>query len=147
MRSRATGSDPGAALAGGPDGAPPATPVASGGAPAAGNNPGGQRGGRGGGGGDPAAALLSPLFTDAIRRYVVDGLGYKTDITYQLSAQVQPWNYGQAGTNRYANVAPRLRAALEKDKPALPQDRPPEIPLLPPPTKVPSAPASEGPGK
>ena len=29
---------------------------------------------------------------------------------------MQPWSYGQAGTNRYANVAPRLRSALEKDK-------------------------------
>src|SRR5262249_18801996 len=45
-----------------------------------------------------------------------EALGYKTTERYQLSAQVQPWTYGQMGNNRYANVAPRLRSALEKDK-------------------------------
>ena len=54
--------------------------------------------------------------TEGIRGYVPSGLGYKTDTSYLLSASVQPWSYGRAGTNRYANVAPRLRAALEKDK-------------------------------
>lgn len=68
------------------------------------------------GGGDPSQSLLSNVFTDAMRAYVPDELGYKTDARYQLSAMVQPWSYGQAGNNRYANVAPRLRSALEKDK-------------------------------
>jgi len=80
-----------------------------------GGGTGGARGGRGGGG-DPAAALLSPLFTGAMQKYLPDGLGYKPDAPYVLSAAVQPWNYGPAGTNQYANVTPRLRAALEKDK-------------------------------
>lgn len=71
---------------------------------------------RGGGGGDPSMNLLSTLFTDGMKAYLTDGLGYKTDMRYTLTAQVQPWNYGPAGTNRYANVAPRLRAAMEKDK-------------------------------
>ncbi len=71
---------------------------------------------RGGGGGDPSQNMLSALFTDGMKAYLTDGLGYKTDARYTLTAQVQPWNYGQAGTNRYANVAPRLRAAMEKDK-------------------------------
>lgn len=74
------------------------------------------RGGRGGGGGDPSNAMLAAIVTEGIRGYVPNGLGYKTDSSYLLSASVQPWSYGRAGTNRYANVAPRLRAALEKDK-------------------------------
>lgn len=69
-----------------------------------------------GGGGDPSMTLLSNAFTEAMKTYLPEGLGYKTDARYTLTAQVQPWNYGQAGTNRYANVAPRLRSALEKDK-------------------------------
>ncbi|MDY3562327.1 hypothetical protein R5W23_003792 [Gemmata sp. JC673] len=96
----------------------PATGAPSGGTPPAsgpGGGPGGPRGERVGGG-DPSAALLSPLFTAGMRQYLPDGLGYKTDTAYVLSAPVQPWNYGPAGTNQYANVAPRLRAAMEKDK-------------------------------
>jgi carboxypeptidase C (cathepsin A) len=76
---------------------------------------GGGREGRGGGG-DPSQALLSTLYTDAMKGYLPGALAYKTDLPYTLSARVQPWSYGQVGTNRYANVSPRLRAALEKDK-------------------------------
>ena len=67
-------------------------------------------------GGDPSQALLSNLYTDAIRMHLADGMNYKTETRYVLAAQVQPWSYGQSGNNRYANVAPRLRQALEKDK-------------------------------
>jgi len=97
------------------------TPASGGGANGGGNGSG--RGGdgsgrqfRGGGGGDPSQTLLSNIFTEAMKTYLPDGLGYKTESRYTLTAQVQPWNFGQAGTNRYASVAPRLRAALEKDK-------------------------------
>jgi carboxypeptidase C (cathepsin A) len=107
----AAGANAGAANAGGANagGANPAG-GSGGGAPSGG---GGNRGFRGG---DPSMSLLSTLYADAMKAYLPDGLGYKTDARYQLSAQVQPWNYGPAGTNRYANVAPRLRSALEKDK-------------------------------
>lgn len=114
---------------GGGPGGPPApggtTNPATGPGNPGGTNPGGTPGstpstpgGREfrGGGGDPSQAMLSNLFTDAMKTYLPDGLGYKTDTRYTLTAQVQPWNYGQAGTNRYANVAPRLRVAMEKDK-------------------------------
>ena len=60
--------------------------------------------------------MLSNIFTDAMRTYLPDGLAYKTELRYQLTVPMQNWSYGQAGTNRYANVAPRLRAAMEKDK-------------------------------
>lgn len=77
---------------------------------------GGGRQFRGGGGGDPSQTLLSNIFSDGMKTYLLDGLGYKTESRYTLTAQVQPWSYGQAGTNRYASVAPRLRQALERDK-------------------------------
>ncbi|MBP3955256.1 hypothetical protein J8F10_08180 [Gemmata sp. G18] len=105
----AAGGTPGA------NGTPGAGPGANGAPPPASGPGGGPRGERVGGG-DPAAALLSPLFTAAMRQYLPDGLGYKAEAPYVLSAPVQPWNYGSAGTNQYANVTPRLRAALEKDK-------------------------------
>lgn len=94
-------------------------PGTSGNATGGGTRNGGDGGGRnfrGGGGGDPSQSLLSNVFTDAMKTYLPEGLGYKTEARYTLTAQVQPWSFGQAGTNRYANVAPRLRAALEKDK-------------------------------
>jgi carboxypeptidase C (cathepsin A) len=84
-----------------------------------GENPGrgpANRGGRGFGGGDPSNTLVSNIFSDAMKVYLTDTLGYKTDARYTLTAQVQPWSFGQAGNNRYADVAPRLRSALEKDK-------------------------------
>jgi carboxypeptidase C (cathepsin A) len=95
----------------------PGTAPATGGTAAAtpGNGRGENRPFRGAGG-DPSQTLLSNLFTEAVKTYLPDGLGYKTEARYTLTAQVQPWSYGQAGTNRYANVAPRLRAALEKDR-------------------------------
>jgi carboxypeptidase C (cathepsin A) len=67
-------------------------------------------------GGDPSQALLSTLYTDGIRQHLADAMNYKTETRYVLTAQVQPWSYGQSGNNRYANVAPRLRQAMEKDK-------------------------------
>lgn len=84
--------------------------------PANANGRGGDGGGRNFRGGDPSQTLLSNIFTDGMKTYLLDGLGYKTESRYTLTAQVQPWNYGQAGTNRYASVAPRLRQALERDK-------------------------------
>jgi len=128
VSAKRTGGPGGPPAPGG--GTPPATGTGSSGgtAPPGGTNPGGGTapggtpgsppGGREfrGGGGDPSQNMLSALFTDGMKSYLMDGLAYKTDTRYTLTAQVQPWNYGQAGTNRYANVAPRLRAAMEKDK-------------------------------
>jgi carboxypeptidase C (cathepsin A) len=78
---------------------------------------GGTKGGaKGGGGGDPSNSLIFGLYTEAMQDYMPNVLKYKTDLKYNISGQVNPWNYGKAGTNRYVTVAPRLRAALEKDK-------------------------------
>jgi carboxypeptidase C (cathepsin A) len=71
--------------------------------------------GGGKGGGDPSNTLVFGLYTEAMKDYMPNVLNYKTDMKYNISGQVNPWNYGKAGTNRFVNVAPRLRAALEKD--------------------------------
>jgi carboxypeptidase C (cathepsin A) len=73
-------------------------------------------GGGGKGGADPSSTLLSGPYTEALKDYMANVLNYKTDLKYVTQAQVQPWSYGKAGTNRYSNVAPRLRSALEKDE-------------------------------
>jgi carboxypeptidase C (cathepsin A) len=70
-------------------------------------------GGKGGkkGGGDPSDALNSPAFTACINNYLADELKCKTDLKYNVSAQVNPWPY----PNGKKTVVPRLRSALEKD--------------------------------
>ncbi len=73
-------------------------------------------GGGKGGGADPSSTLLAAHYTEALNTYFANDLKYKTDLKYVTTGQVQPWSYGKAGTNKYANVAPRLRAALESDK-------------------------------
>jgi carboxypeptidase C (cathepsin A) len=74
-------------------------------------------GGKGGGGGaDPSSTLLAAHYTEALNGYFTNDLKYKTDLKYVTQGQVQPWSYGKTGTNKFANVAPRLRSALESDK-------------------------------
>ncbi len=52
-------------------------------------------------------------YTEAFNQYVRGELNFESDLPYEiLSGRVQPWNYGRAATNRYLNVAPRLRDAL-----------------------------------
>jgi carboxypeptidase C (cathepsin A) len=70
----------------------------------------------GGGAADPSNALLSGPFGDSIRNYLLNELKFEIDVKYNTSGQVQPWSYGDAGKNRYPNIAPRLRAAMEKNR-------------------------------
>jgi carboxypeptidase C (cathepsin A) len=78
---------------------------------------GNAKGGKGGGGNaDPSMALLQNPFGDSIKNYLTKDLQYETDLKYNTSVQMQGWNYGKEGTNRYPSVAARLRAALEKDR-------------------------------
>jgi carboxypeptidase C (cathepsin A) len=72
-------------------------------------------GGGGKGGADPSNSLIFGLYTEAMKDYMPNVLNYKTDLKYNISGSVNPWNYGNAGKNRFVNVAPRLRAAMEKD--------------------------------
>ena len=68
---------------------------------------------------DPSYAAVQGPYTEAFNAYVRGPLKYENDLPYEiLTGRVQPWNYGQAGSNRYVNVAPTLRAAMAQN-PAL----------------------------
>jgi carboxypeptidase C (cathepsin A) len=75
---------------------------------------GGGKGGGKGGGGDPSNAMTSPAFTACVNNYLANELNCKTDLKYNVSGQVNPWNYGMPRNK--ATVVPRLRSALEKDQ-------------------------------
>jgi carboxypeptidase C (cathepsin A) len=74
---------------------------------------GGGKGGGKGGGGDPSNSLTSPAFTACVNNYLAEDLNCKTDLKYNISGQVNPWNYGVPRNK--ATVVPRLRSAMEKD--------------------------------
>ena len=76
--------------AGGKDGKGDTPPAKDG----AGNQPG-----RGFRGGDPSQALLSNVFADAIKSYLPDGLGFKTEVP-RLRHKA-PWGYGR--NDRYVD--------------------------------------------
>ncbi len=80
-----------------------------------GERPGERGGGRGGDRGDPSYTAIQDAFTKGMNVYLQDGLHYKSTLRYTILSGLRPWNYGQAGTNRYLNVAPRLRAAMQKN--------------------------------
>jgi len=63
---------------------------------------------------DPShAALLGP-YTAALNAYVRNELGYKSELKYNVSGPVNPWNY-DSFTNRYLNVSETLRGAMAKN--------------------------------
>jgi carboxypeptidase C (cathepsin A) len=84
-------------------------------AKAGGGMGGGKAGSKKGGGFDPSNNMIFGIYTEAMKDYMPNALNFKTDLKYNISGQVNPWNYGKAGQNRFVNVAPRLRTAMEKD--------------------------------
>jgi carboxypeptidase C (cathepsin A) len=65
---------------------------------------------------DPSYAAVQGAYTSALNQYLRGELKYESDLPYEvLTGRVQPWDYGGA-TNRYLNVAPRLRQALTKNR-------------------------------
>ncbi len=66
---------------------------------------------------DPSYAAVQGPFTGALNQYVRGELGFASDLEYEiLTGRVQPWNYARVASNRYLNVAPALREALEKNR-------------------------------
>ena len=62
---------------------------------------------------DPSYAAVQGTFTEGFNAYVRGSLKFESDMPYEiLTGRVQPWNYGQAGSNRFLNVAPALRSAM-----------------------------------
>jgi carboxypeptidase C (cathepsin A) len=64
---------------------------------------------------DPSYAAIQGAYTAGFLLYI-RALGYDTDLPYEvLTGRVQPWDFGQANSNRYLNVAPMLRTAINKN--------------------------------
>jgi carboxypeptidase C (cathepsin A) len=66
-----------------------------------------------GGGGDPSATLISAPLAECMNSYLADKLEIKTDLKYNMTGKVNPWNFGPSRGK--ATVVPRLREAMEKD--------------------------------
>ncbi len=65
---------------------------------------------------DPSYSAIQGPFTAALNHYIRTELNYENDRPYEiLTGRVQPWSYASA-TNRYANVADTLRAAMSENK-------------------------------
>lgn len=65
---------------------------------------------------DPSYAAVQGAFTDAFNHYVREDLNWKTDLPYEvLTGKVRPWNYSEF-TNRYVDVADRLRQAMTQNQ-------------------------------
>ncbi|MFT5222400.1 MAG: carboxypeptidase C (cathepsin A) [Glaciecola sp.] len=69
------------------------------------------------GSGDPSYWAIQNPYTRAMGDYVRGSLGFETDLVYEiLSGEPgKHWDYGQAGTNKYADVSDRLGHALNRD--------------------------------
>lgn len=66
---------------------------------------------------DPAMAIILGPYTAAANHYLRADLGFESDLVYEpLTDKVRPWNYGDAGTNRYLDVASTLRDAMSKNR-------------------------------
>lgn len=64
---------------------------------------------------DPSMAAIWGPFTAGFNAYVREELGFKTDTVYEImTGRVSPWSYRTA-SNRYANVAETLRAAMSRN--------------------------------
>jgi carboxypeptidase C (cathepsin A) len=64
---------------------------------------------------DPSYAAIQGAYTAGFNQYIRD-LGFETDMPYEvLTGRVHPWSFGDANSNRYLNVAPMLRTAMDKN--------------------------------
>ena len=70
-------------------------------------------GGGKGGAPDPSSALTSAPLAEGMKTYLAESLGLKTELKYNMTGKVNPWNFGQPRGK--ATVVPRLREAMEKD--------------------------------
>jgi carboxypeptidase C (cathepsin A) len=66
---------------------------------------------------DPAMAMILGPYTAAANHYLRADLKFESDLVYEpLTDKVRPWNFGEAATNRYLDVASTLRDAVAKNR-------------------------------
>ncbi len=63
---------------------------------------------------DPSYAAIYGNYTASLNAYVREELGFASDLPYEILTNVWPWSYDAGGTNRYLDVAERLRAAMHE---------------------------------
>lgn len=64
---------------------------------------------------DPSADAVFGAFTGAFNSYIRSDLKWEKDEEYKILANVWPWNFGNAASNRYLNVSDDLRDAMTKN--------------------------------
>lgn len=64
---------------------------------------------------DPAMSSLMPPYTSVFNHYVRAGLGYRSDLEYQVFKGIEkPWNWGSAGEG-HPDTSEALRDAMSKN--------------------------------
>ncbi|MEM7754726.1 MAG: peptidase S10 [Planctomycetota bacterium] len=63
---------------------------------------------------DASYEAIRGNYTGSLNAYVRDELGYESDLPYEILTNVWPWSFEPAGSNRYLNVAERLRSAMAR---------------------------------
>ncbi len=63
---------------------------------------------------DPSYAAILGNYTGSLNSYVREDLAYESDMPYEILTNVWPWEFAQAGNNRYLDVAERLRSAMHQ---------------------------------
>lgn len=61
---------------------------------------------------DPSYNQIYGAYSATLNDYVRRELQYKSDLPYEILANVRPWNFSEEFSNRYVNVSSRLRKAL-----------------------------------
>jgi carboxypeptidase C (cathepsin A) len=64
---------------------------------------------------DPSLRVIGRPFDVGWNSYLQEELKYKSSLTYHIKTRIRPWKYGEAGTNRYLDLAPRLASAMAKN--------------------------------
>lgn len=67
---------------------------------------------------DPAYGMIQGAYTAALNAYLRDELNFDSDLLYEAlrGEAVQPWKWGEAGENRYVDVASTLAQAISVNR-------------------------------
>jgi len=63
---------------------------------------------------DASFAALRSNFTQSFNAYIRRGLEFKSDLKYEVMADVRPWEFGRAGRNRYLDMGEALRKTMHR---------------------------------
>jgi len=61
---------------------------------------------------DPSYAAIRSIYTESLNDFLRRGLGFESDMRYEILTNVWPWSFKGVGDNRFLNVAEDLRAVM-----------------------------------